>query len=69
MLFATDHNYGITVLHNYGFTVRLPPKNSENQSLNPLKIKTAHREDTLTHIQLPIWQGSQVEPSKALFLL
>jgi len=29
------------------------PKNPENQSLNPLKIKTAHREGTLTHIQLP----------------
>jgi hypothetical protein len=28
-------------------------KNLENPSLNPLKIKTAHREGTLTHIQLP----------------
>jgi hypothetical protein len=53
MLSATDHNYGITALHNYGFTVRLPPKKLENQSLNPLKIETAHREGTLTHIQLP----------------
>jgi hypothetical protein len=53
MLFATDHNYGITVLHNYGFTVGLPPKKLENPSLNPLKIETAHREGTLTHIQLP----------------
>jgi hypothetical protein len=51
---ATDHNYGITALHNYGFTVELPPKKLENQSFNPLKIETAHREDTLTHIQLPI---------------
>jgi hypothetical protein len=50
---ATDHNYGITALHNYGFTVRLTPKNPENQSLNPLKIETAHREGTLNHIQLP----------------
>jgi hypothetical protein len=53
MLSATDHNYGITVLHNYGFTVRLLPEKLENQSLNPLKIETAHREGTLTHIQLP----------------
>jgi hypothetical protein len=53
MLSATDHNYGITALHNYGFTVRLPPKKLENQSFNPLKIETAHREGTLTHIQLP----------------
>jgi hypothetical protein len=53
MLSATDHNYGITALHNYDFTVRLPPKKLENQNLNPLKIETAHREGTLTHIQLP----------------
>jgi len=52
-LSATDHNYGITALHNYGFTVRLSPKKLENQSLNPLKIETAHQKDTLTHIQLP----------------
>jgi hypothetical protein len=50
---ATDRNYRITALHNYRFTVRLPPKKSENQSLNPLKIETAHREGKLTHIQLP----------------
>jgi hypothetical protein len=53
MLSTTDHNYGITALHNYRFTVRLPPKKLENPSLNPLKIETAHRKDTLTHIQLP----------------
>ena len=53
MLFATDRNYGITALHNYGFTVRLLPKKLENQSLDPLKIETTHSEDTLTHIQLP----------------
>jgi len=29
-------------------------KKLENQNLNPLKIEIAHREDTLTHIQLPI---------------
>jgi hypothetical protein len=50
---ATDRNYGITVLHNYGFTVRLSPKKLENQNFNPLKIEIAHREGTLTHIQLP----------------
>ncbi len=44
MLSATDHNYGITALHNYGFTVRLPPKKLDNQNLNPLKIEIAHRE-------------------------
>jgi hypothetical protein len=47
-LSATDHNYGITVLYNYGFTVILPTKKLENQSFNPFKIGTAHREGTLT---------------------
>jgi hypothetical protein len=28
-------------------------KKLENQNLNPLKLKTAHREGILTHIQLP----------------
>jgi hypothetical protein len=45
MLFATDHNYR--------FTVRLSLQKLENPSLNPLKIETAQREDTLNHIQLP----------------
>jgi hypothetical protein len=53
MLSTTDHNYGITALHNYGFTVILSLKKLENQGLNPLKIETTRREDTLTHIQLP----------------
>ena len=37
MLSATDHNYGITALHNYGFTVKLLPEKLENQS--PLSAK------------------------------
>jgi hypothetical protein len=52
-LSATDHNYGITALHNYGFTVRLTIQKLENQNLDPIKIETACQEDTLTHIQLP----------------
>jgi len=39
MLSTTDHNYGITALHNYGFTVRLPPKRLENQNSTPTKIE------------------------------
>jgi hypothetical protein len=50
---ATDHNYGITALHNYGFTVRLFLQKLENQNFLPLKVETAHREGTLNHIQLP----------------
>jgi len=53
MLSATDHNYGITALHNYGFTAILPPKKLENQNFLHIKIETAHRKGTLTHIQLP----------------
>jgi len=41
MLSATDHNYGITALHNYGFTVILPPEKLENQSLDPIKIENS----------------------------
>jgi len=39
VLSATDHNYGITALHNYGFTVILPPKKLEDQNLLPTKIE------------------------------
>ena len=39
MLSATDHNYGITALHNYGFTVRLSLQKLENQNLSPTKIE------------------------------
>ncbi len=59
---ATDHNYGITALHNYDFTVIPPPKKSEGLNFLSLKIETAHREDTLIHIQLPSWQGSLWNP-------
>jgi hypothetical protein len=33
--------------------LKTSPKKLENPSLNILKTKTAHREGTLTHIQLP----------------
>ncbi len=39
MLSTTDHNYGITALHNYGFTVILSPKKLENQDFLPIKIE------------------------------
>jgi hypothetical protein len=53
MLSTTDHNYGITALHNYGFTVRLPPEKLESENFAPLKIEIVRRKDTLTRIQLP----------------
>jgi len=62
MLSATDHNYGITALHNHGFRVRLSPKKLENQNFLPLKIETAHQEDALTHIQLPSWTRVPGDP-------
>jgi len=52
-LSTTDRNYGITALHNYGFTAILLPKKLESQSFLPLKIEIARQKDTLTHIQLP----------------
>jgi len=33
--------------------LKTSPKKPESQNFLPLKIKTAHREGTLTHIQLP----------------
>jgi len=66
MLSATDHNYGITALHNYGFTVRLSLQKLESQNFLPLKIETAHRKDSLAHIQLPSWTRVPVEPSTSL---
>jgi hypothetical protein len=41
MLSTTDHNYGITALHNYGFTVILHPEKPENQSLDSIKIENS----------------------------
>jgi len=52
MLSATDHNYSITALHNYGFTVGLLPKKLENQSLNSFKIEIFKIKTPLP-IQLP----------------
>jgi hypothetical protein len=49
VLSATDHNYSITALHNYGFTVRLLPEKLENQNFLPVKIEIFK-----TKIPLPI---------------
>ena len=42
-LSATNRNYGITALHNYGFTVKLSPKKLKNQNLDHIKIETVPR--------------------------
>jgi len=52
ILSATDHNYGITALHNYGFTVELPLKTLENQNFFPTKIEIFKIKTPLP-IQLP----------------
>ncbi len=54
----------VTIPHS-GF--KTPPKKHESQNFFPLKIETAHREGTLTHIQLPSWTRVPVEPSKPYF--
>ena len=51
-LSLSDGDYRLVVSIPYG-RLKTSPKKLENQSLNPLKIETAHREGTLTHIQLP----------------
>ena len=68
MLSATDHNYGITALHNYGFTVRLSPKKLENQNFSPIKIEIFKIKTPLP-IQLPSWQGSKLDPQTTLPIL
>jgi hypothetical protein len=49
---TTDHNYGITALHNYDFTVKLSPKKLENQNFLPVKIEIFKIKTPLP-IQLP----------------
>ena len=68
MLFATDHNYGITVLRNYGFTVRLPPKKLENQKFPLLKLRFLLKQKHYPHIQLPSWTRVPEEPLNSLSL-
>jgi hypothetical protein len=46
MLSVTDRNYGITALHNYGFTVRLSPKELEDQSFTPIEIEIVKKVNT-----------------------
>jgi hypothetical protein len=46
MLSATDHNYGIKALHNYGFTVKPPLKTLENQNFLPIKIEIFKTKNT-----------------------
>jgi hypothetical protein len=53
MLSITDHNYGITALHNYGFTVKLSLQTLEIQNFLPIKIEISFKIKTLPHIQLP----------------
>jgi hypothetical protein len=53
MLSATDHNYGITALHNYGFTARLTLQKLENQNILPIKIEISFKTKTPLPIQLP----------------
>jgi len=50
---TTEHHYIIASLHHDDFMLRLSLQKLENQNFFPLKIETAHKQDTLTHIQLP----------------
>jgi len=64
-LSTTDHNYGITALHNYGFTVRLLPEKLENQ--NPLSAKIEiFKIKTLPPYSVAELTRVQVGPSSSL---
>jgi len=67
MLSATDHNYGITALHNYGFTVKLSPKKLENQNFSPTKIEI-FKIKTLPPYSVAKLTRLQVGPSNSLSL-
>jgi hypothetical protein len=67
MLPTTDHNYGITALHNYGFTVILPSKKPENQKFPPTKIEI-FKIKTLLPYSIAKLTRVQVGPSNSLSL-
>jgi len=67
MLSTTDHNYGITALHNYGFTVILSPKKLENQNFSPTKIEI-FKIKTLPPYSVAKLTRVQVGPSNSLSL-
>jgi len=68
MLSATDHNYGITALHNYSFTVILSSKRLENQKFSPTKIEISFK--TKTPLPYSVAKLTRVpeEPSNSLSL-
>jgi len=71
MLSATNHNYGITALHNYGFTVKLSPKKLENQNFSPTKIEILieiFKIKTLPPSSVAKLTRDQVGPSNSLSL-
>jgi len=63
ILSATDHNYGITALHNYGFTVRLAPKKLENQKFPSTKIEISFKTKTPLPYSVAKLTRVQVGPS------
>jgi hypothetical protein len=67
MLSATDHNYGITALHNYDFTVRLSYKKLENQNYLPIKIEIFKIKIPLPYSVAKLTRVP-VEPSNSLSL-
>jgi hypothetical protein len=67
MLSATDHNYGITALHNYGFTVKLTLQKPENQNFLPIKIEIFKTKNTTPYSVAKLTRV-QFRPSNSLSL-
>jgi len=65
MLSATDRNYGITALHNYGFTVILPPEKLESQNFLPVKIEIFKTKTPLPYSVAKLTRVPE-EPSNSL---
>ena len=68
MLSATDRNYGITALHNYGFTVILPPEKLESQNFLPVKIEIFKTKTPLPYSVANLTRVPK-EPSKTFFII
>jgi len=67
MFFTTDHNYGITALHNYGFTVKLLPEKLENQNILLTKIEIFQNKNTTPYSVAKLTRV-QVGPSNLPYL-
>jgi hypothetical protein len=66
MLSTLDHNYSITALQHYGFTVRLTLQTPEIQNLFPIKIEIVFKIKTLLSYSVAKLTRVPLGPSSSL---